>query len=39
MIGAGSQLAFRLNGESGQEAPANPPPTAATVEIPEFPLP
>ncbi|MGH9696629.1 MAG: PhoH family protein, partial [Bryobacteraceae bacterium] len=39
MIGAGSQLTFRLNGDQGQEAPAPPPPAAATVEIPEFPLP
>lgn len=38
MIGAGRQLAFRLNSETGQEMPASPPPAAATVEIPEFPL-
>jgi phosphate starvation-inducible protein PhoH and related proteins len=43
MIGAGSQLAFRLNGgpsgESGTETPVSPPPPATTtVEIPEFPL-
>jgi len=38
MIGAGSQLAFRLNSETGQETPASPPPAITTVEIPEFPL-
>jgi phosphate starvation-inducible PhoH-like protein len=38
MIGAGRQLAFRLNSEAGQETPAMPVPAAATVEIPEFPL-
>ncbi len=38
MIGAGRQLAFRLNSEAGQETPASPPPATATVEIPEFPL-
>jgi phosphate starvation-inducible PhoH-like protein len=39
MIGAGRQLAFRLNGETIQETSASPPPPATTtVEIPEFPL-
>jgi phosphate starvation-inducible protein PhoH and related proteins len=38
MIGAGRQLAFRLNSETGQEMPASPPPATTTVEIPEFPL-
>jgi len=38
MIGAGRQLAFRLNGETIQETPASPPPATTTVEIPEFPL-
>jgi phosphate starvation-inducible PhoH-like protein len=38
MIGAGRQLTFRLNSETGQETPASPLPAAATVEIPEFPL-
>lgn len=38
MIGAGRQLAFRLNGEPGQETPAGQPPATTTVEIPEFPL-
>jgi phosphate starvation-inducible PhoH-like protein len=38
MIGAGRQLAFRLNSETGQETPASLPPAVATVEIPEFPL-
>jgi phosphate starvation-inducible PhoH-like protein len=38
MIGAGRQLAFRLNGEPIQETPASPPPATTTVEIPEFPL-
>ena len=38
MIGAGRQLAFRLNSETGHETPASPPPTTTTVEIPEFPL-
>jgi len=38
MIGAGSQLAFRLNGEPIAETPAAQPPANTTVEIPEFPL-
>jgi phosphate starvation-inducible protein PhoH and related proteins len=38
MIGAGSQLALRLNGEPGAETPASQPPANTTVEIPEFPL-
>jgi phosphate starvation-inducible protein PhoH and related proteins len=38
MIGAGRQLAFRLNSDAGQETPTSPPPATTTVEIPEFPL-
>ena len=38
MIGAGSQLALRLNGEPGSETSASQPPANTTVEIPEFPL-
>src|SRR6478752_23644 len=38
MIGAGSQLALRLNGEPGSETSASQPPVNTTVEIPEFPL-
>ena len=38
MIGAGRQLAFRLNSEAGQEPPTSPPPATTIVAIPEFPL-
>jgi phosphate starvation-inducible PhoH-like protein len=37
LIGAGRQLAFRLNGEPAQETPSAPL-AATTVEIQEFPL-
>ncbi|HEY3940470.1 MAG TPA: PhoH family protein [Bryobacteraceae bacterium] len=39
MIGAGRQLAFRLNGEPAPGSTVEPPPPiTTTVEIPEFPL-
>jgi len=37
LIGAGRQLALKLNNESAGESAAEPP-RATTVEIPEFPL-
>jgi hypothetical protein len=37
MIGAGRQLALKLNTEVPLETAAEPPPVA-TVEIPEYPL-